>query len=153
VNPNTVLGIARADIGYKEGPNNDTLAGKFTGANNQPWCASWIAFIFHRAGCPQLYPKRLVNCNDALAYFAKLGQLVPIDQAMPGDLVLFNFDQNPTTVEHIGIVYVPQPKLKRLVTIEGNTNNDGSANGDSVQKKSRPFGKIVAIARPRWETV
>ena len=100
MNPNQVLAIARADIGYKEGPNNDTLAGKFTGANFQPWCASWIAFTFHRAGCPKLYPKRLVNCNDALAYFAKLGQLVPIDQAMPGDLIFFG---NPLRCSHVGL--------------------------------------------------
>ena len=152
-----VLAIAKkyVDEGYKEGANNHTIFGHFR-AQNQPWCASFVSYCFEKAGRLQLVaqmPRGFINCNDGLKWFAQKGRLVPIGQAQRGDIVFMNFDADPTTAEHVGIVYVPQHDKKQLVTFEGNTaaNNAGAqANGDGCYKKTRPYGKIVAVARPDW---
>ena len=150
--PNQVLAIAKkfVDDGYKEGPNNDTIFGNHAGAPNAPWCASFVWYCVDKAGAGTLIPKKFINCQTGLKWFATRNQLLAPDQAQPGDLVFFNFDNDATTTEHVGIVYV-NPRGKELITFEGNTSKNGSqSNGDGCYKKKRPYGKIVGIGRPDW---
>jgi len=160
-NPNAVkvLSVAKkyVDQAYKEGENNDTIFGKWFGLNHQPWCAMFVSYCFNEAGLVNLVaaqgPKGFAACNAGVRWFAKNNQLVAPGQAQPGDIVFFNFDEDPTTTEHVGIVYVPQHDKKQLVTFEGNTAADGSgsqSNGDGAYKKTRKYEKIMAVARPKW---
>ena len=160
-NPNAVkvLGVAKkyVDQAYKEGENNDTIFGKWFGLNHQPWCAMFVSYCFNEAGLVNLVaaqgPKGFAACNAGVRWFAKNNQLVAPGQAQPGDIVFFNFDNDATTAEHVGIVYVNQPDKQQMVTFEGNTaaDNSGSqANGDGAYKKTRKYAKIMAVARPKW---
>jgi CHAP domain len=160
-NPNAVKVLAAAkkivDSGYKEGENNDTIMGKWFGLNHQPWCAMFVSYCFNEAKLVNLVaaqgPKGFASCNAGLKWFAKNGQLVPVGQAQPGDIVFFNFDDDATTAEHVGLVYVNDPVKKILTTFEGNTSGDvkgSQANGDGAFKKSRSYSLIMAVARPKW---
>ncbi|CAB4194187.1 TIGR02594, TIGR02594 family protein [uncultured Caudovirales phage] len=154
--PNKVLAIAKKEVdgNYKEGNNNDTKYGKWYGINNQPWCAIFVSYCFRDSHLLDSIQTKhgFHNCTAGLDHFRKLGQLVEPKDAQPGDIVFFNFDGNPATAEHVGIVYVNQIDKQNLVTFEGNTSNtSGSANGDGCYKMNRAYGsKIAGIARPQW---
>jgi cell wall-associated NlpC family hydrolase len=160
-NPNAVKVLAAAkkivDSGYREGENNDTIMGKWFGLNHQPWCAMFVSYCFNEAGLVNLVaaqsPKGFASCNAGLKWFAKNGQIVPIAQAQPGDIAFFNFDSDPTTAEHVGLIYANDPVKHTLTTFEGNTSGDvkgSQANGDGAFKKTRNYGLIMAVARPKW---
>lgn len=160
-NPNALKVLTAAkkivDQGYSEGENNDTIFGKWFGLNHQPWCAMFVSWCFDQAGLVKLVaaqgPKGFASCNAGLKWFGKNGQIVPIAQAQPGDIVFFNFDDDASTAEHVGLVYVNQPEKHQMVTFEGNTSADvkgSQANGDGAYKKTRNYGLIMAVVRPKW---
>lgn len=154
--PAKVLEIAKKEIDakYKEGNNNDTKFGKWYGNNNQPWCAYFVSWVFHQAGSNTLAgiqtPKGFHNCDAGLAYFRKHGQLADVREALPGDIVFFNLDGIAGTSEHVGILVQNQPEKNQMVTYEGNTGTQGSANGDGCYKKIRPYAKVAGVGRPDW---
>jgi hypothetical protein len=160
-NPNALKVLSAAkkqiDAGYREGENNDTIMGKWFGLNHQPWCAMFVSWCFNEAGLVNLVaaqgPKGFASCNAGLKWFAKNGQIVPVAKAEPGDIVFFNFDSDATTAEHVGLVYVNDPAKHTLTTFEGNTSGDvkgSQANGDGAFKKTRNYGLIMAVVRPKW---
>ena len=55
-NAATVVATAKkyADQGYKEGTNNDTVFGTWSGMNHQPWCAMFVSKCFDEAGLVSL---------------------------------------------------------------------------------------------------
>ena len=116
----------------------------------------FVSYCFNEAGLINLIqaqgPKGFASCNAGVKYFGGKGQLVPVGQAQPGDIVFFNFDKDATTAEHVGIVYVNQPDKHQLITFEGNTSGDAKgsqANGDGAFKKTRNYGLVMAVARPK----
>ena len=146
-----------ADDGYKEGTNNDNKFGQWYGINHQPWCAIFVSWCYWNGGSHSLAgiqsPKGFHNCTTALKFFKTKNQLVPTNEAQPGDIVFFNFDNTVETSEHVGIVYVNKPEEQTLITFEGNTSNKtGSANGDGVYKMKRPYNKVIGVARVKETT-
>lgn len=149
-----VTEIAKSQLGYKEGKNNNTLYGKWYGMNNQPWCAMFVSWCFHQAGDVKKVAastlKGFASCAAGLSWFAKKNKLVPIGQAQAGDIVFFQFDEDKEP-DHVGIVISNNSKMKQLICIEGNTS-DGTkgsqANGDGVYKKKRSYSLVMAVARP-----
>lgn len=144
------------DTKYKEGRNNDTIFGKWYGMNHQPWCAMFVSKVFNEAKCSKLIAastsKGFASCQLGLNWFVKKRQIVPVSSAMPGDLVFFQFDDDPAA-DHIGIVVKNNKALRTLVTYEGNTAKDGSgsqSNGDGVYQKRRKYSQVIAVARPKW---
>lgn len=151
-----VLASAKAEVGYAEGKNNDTKFGKWFGLNNQPWCAMFVSWCFKEAGLSRLIAaqtaKGFASCDVGLKWFAKKGQLVPVGQAKPGDIVFFQFD-NDSQPDHVGIVYKNNLLTKTLLVYEGNTagNLYGSqSNGDGVYEKKRSYSLVMAVARPAY---
>lgn len=142
---------------YKEGPNNDTKFGKWYGLNYNPWCAMYVSWCFNEAGLVHLVAasskKGFASCTYGMKWFAKKGQLIPIGKAQPGDIVFFNFDNDDTDAEHVGIVIKNDGKY--LHTAEGNTvdpkKKGNQANGDGAYYKKRPYSYCMAVARPDWD--
>jgi hypothetical protein len=62
----------------------------------------------------------------------------PAEAPHTGDIVVFTFS-------HIGIVESVQPSS--VTTLEGNTNEAGSREGTSVQRKHRPFAQVRSWIR------
>jgi hypothetical protein len=141
--------------GYTEGKNNDTVAGKWFGLNNQPWCAMQASKIFFDAGrikevAPQT-TKGFASCDAWLKYLTKNNQLIPIGDAQPDDLVFFQFDADAQP-DHVGIVKYHNKKFKYMKVWEGNTSSGKSgsqSNGDGFYLKIRKYDTIMAVARPK----
>jgi hypothetical protein len=114
-----------------------------------PWCAAWVQDVYDSAAlaCGMKNPldevrlQGLVQAYHNWAYMT--GRLLSkAADIMPGDLVLYNFGGE--RYDHIGIVLEPPETLtagSEFLTIEGNTNDGGSREGDRVAYKKR---KIVA---------
>ncbi len=70
-----VVDIAKSQIGYKEGPNNNTMYGKWFGLNNQPWCAIFVSWCFDQAGLVSKVAaqtkKGFASCDAGLKWFTK----------------------------------------------------------------------------------
>lgn len=154
-----VLKAAKVEVDgrYKEGPNNDTKFGKWYGLNYNPWCAMYVSWCFKEAGLSHLVAasskKGFASCTYGMKWFAKKGLLVPVGKAEPGDIVFFNFDNDATDAEHVGIVLRNDGKY--LYTAEGNTvdpkRKGNQANGDGAYYKKRPYAMCMAVARPDWD--
>ena len=146
------------DSGYQEGPNNDTIFGKWFGLNFNPWCAMFVSWCFKEAKATHLIQaqssKGFASCTYGMKWFANKGQLVPIAQAQPGDIVFFNFDNDTSDAEHVGIVISNDKKKKILNTAEGNTSGGkkgSQSNGDGAYYKARPYSYCFVVARPKWD--
>lgn len=160
MNAQAVVTVAKREVelGFREGPNNDTKYGKWFGLNNQPWCAMYVSWCFHKAGIIGLVSaqtkKGFASCDVGLKWFAKNNQLVPVGQAREGDIAFFQFDDDAQP-DHVGIVVKNNTKLKRLVVAEGNTAGDNSgsqSNGDGVYLKKRSYSLVMAVARPKYSS-
>jgi hypothetical protein len=151
---NKVIELCEASVGYTENTNNDTTFGKWFGLNNQPWCAMSASKMYFDAGMIGTVAntnKGFASCDAWLKYLTKNNQLVPIGQAMRGDLVFFQFDEDAQP-DHVGIVKFHHTKLKYLQVFEGNTSlgKAGSqSNGDGFYLKKRDYKTIMAVARPK----
>jgi hypothetical protein len=151
---NKVIEFCEASIGYTENTNNDTTFGKWFGLNNQPWCAMSASKMYFDAGMIGTVAntnKGFASCDAWLKYLTKNNQLVPIGQAIRGDLVFFQFDEDAQP-DHVGIVKFHHTKLKYLQVFEGNTSSGKSgsqSNGDGFYLKKRDYKTIMAVARPK----
>jgi CHAP domain/Putative peptidoglycan binding domain len=142
-----VLRIARSQIGYEEGHNNDTKYGKAYGMNHVFWCQQFVWWVFHQASAGGEMPKTAVT-RVAYPWYRRHRKIVSVRDAQPGDVVWYDFSSKLKPVSHVGIV---EKNLGggRLQTIEGNTNKAGSRSGGAVLRKVRS-SRIVAVGRPSY---
>ena len=127
----TILRIAQSQIGIREttGKNDGVVVEaylRYTGnKKGEPWCASFVSWIYGKAGhvkpktawSPALFPLARQTLNPLPAdvfgiYFSKLKRIA-----------------------HCGLIEKQHGKW--FTTIEGNTNWDGSREGDGVYRKLR----------------
>lgn len=119
-----------------------------------PWCAAFVCWVLGEAGipnprsawCPDLFRSNNVTWNR------QSGSLLRIDRgklpALPhaGDVFGLYFAEKGR-IAHVG--FVDSIKGNWLITVEGNTNAEGSREGDGVYRKRRLLQSIYAFAR--WE--
>jgi cell wall-associated NlpC family hydrolase len=148
-----VVDIAKSQLGYKEGPNNNTMYGKWYGANNQPWCATFVSWCFYQAGqlskVTAQNSKGFASCDIGLKWFTRRNKLVPVGKAQPGDIVFFQFDTD-AQADHVGICASNDGK-KYLTVYEGNTSSGdkgSQSNGDGVFLRKRAYSLVMGVARP-----
>src|SRR5947209_10094929 len=140
-----VLDVARSQIGYREGPNNDTKYGAWYGLNNQPWCAMFVSWCAAQVSALDIIPKHAWTPAGA-QWFQQQGRWGGAPQS--GAIVYFDFPGGFNGVEHVGIVETVEGDGS-VVTIEGNTNNNGSGNGDGVYRMRRR-SSIVGYGYPAY---
>lgn len=156
-----LLEIVRKEIGYVEGPkDNETKYGKFTKANFQPWCGSFVMWCADQAGVK--VPNTVYTPGGAAA-FKKAGNWIDGDVAdpEPGDVAYFDFPSDGVDrISHVGIV-IKDNGDGTVWCIEGNTSGDSKGsqrNGGEVCKKLRAYKKnkknvlvsIVGFGRPKF---
>ena len=146
-----IIEIAKKEVGYKEGPNNDTKYGKAFGMNHVSWCMEfvwWCAFtageggkILKTAGC------------EAFEVWAKRNDLiVPTSTAQAGDIVLYDFTKSGKS-EHTGYILGYNKNTHLFDTVEGNTSDSATSsqsNGDVVAFKHRAPSTVRYVVRPKW---
>ncbi len=127
----TVIDIAKKEVGTIEGPkDNETKYGKWTGANFQPWCQSFVSWVAFTSGLdPKKYPKT-ASTVAAADWFKKNDRWADArnDDPTPGDWIYFDFpDDGVNRISHVGIC-IKNNGDGTIQVIEGNTS--GTAKGD-----------------------
>lgn len=137
---NALISIALAEVGTREGPNNDNKYGREYGFNFVAWCCIFIWWCFHKAGLDELFPK-VAHCNQVEAYAKERNAWVTNDYKV-GDLVIFDYNKDLER-DHIGLVIeVDGGRVK--TTVEGNY-------ADMVAKVNRRTDcSIIGAYRPNY---
>ena len=162
--PALVVAAASSFIGVGEegGDNRGQMVELFLGEVGQkpgaPWCA---AFVYH-VGYWALYDHRARRSSWPLPKTASCYQLgefarrrgILFDVPREGDVFLL-YSRDAGRFAHTGFVVDtlggPQGrKTFECLTIEGNTNDDGSHNGNNTLMKSRPFDLERGDRFIRW---
>lgn len=151
--PGKVISLAVSTLGYKESPpgTNKSLFGFWYGADRQPWCASWVSWVFYHAGLPlpATTPKGFAYCPYGVKWFKEKGRF--FNQPKVGDVVFFDFTPRRDGIaDHVGIVEKVNSDGS-VTTIEGNTSAGGSqSNGGEVCRKVRPLSVVQGFGRPNY---
>ncbi len=127
-----VLNVARGEVGYREGDNNHQ---KYSPAvpglewsQNMAWCQTFQSWIFRQADVASLAPVT-AGCAEATSWYKNKGRFSSYPAI--GAMVFYG----PNGGSHVGIVY--KYDATNIYTVEGNTNDDGSAEGNGVYYKVR----------------
>jgi hypothetical protein len=157
-----IIEVAKKEIGTIEGPkDNETKYGKWTGANFQPWCQSFVSWSAFTAGLdPKTYPKS-ASTVAAADWFKKNDRWADArnDDPTPGDWIYFDFpDDGVNRISHVGLC-IKNNGDGTIQVIEGNTS--GTAKGDQrnggmcvektrayVKNKKGILNAVVGWGRP-----
>ena len=145
-----VLDIAELQLDYTEHPagSNKTKYGAWMGVDGQPWCLSFVQYVFHKAGF-QLY--KTASCTSLVnRYLAASPRQIILKDFKPGDIVFFDFSGQKNKTEHVGIVKSVSPTGGTLTTIEGNTGTGDNTNGGMVMERHRRLCYVTCAIRPNY---
>lgn len=152
-----VLEVARAQIGVVESPSgsnkvkyNTEYYGKEVRGSGYAWCATFVWWVFKHAGCPELFfgGKKSAFCPTIADYYIAKKQTVGKSKGKPGDIVLFDWNQNNSS-DHIGIIESKNSN-GTYTCIEGNTSVGNNSNGGKVMRRTRYISQISWICRPKY---
>lgn len=126
-----IIEIAKKEVGTIEGPkDNETKYGKWSGANFQPWCQSYVSWCAYTSGLdPKKYPKT-ASTVAAADFFKKIDRWADArnDEPTPGDWIYFDFpDDGVNRISHVGLC-IKNNGDGTIQVMEGNTS--GTAKGD-----------------------
>lgn len=157
--PDGILAIARSQIGYHEGRsgghwnNHEKYAKQVPGLawvddQSQPWCATFVSWCALMAGAADLYP-RTASTDAGAAWFKQRKQWSEAPVA-PGDQVFYGHHGD---MSHTGLLESFDDT--HITVIEGNTNTDGSPEGDGVYRKVRLRRDefVQGYGHPNWPHV
>jgi hypothetical protein len=113
------LTVAASQLGYREGPNNDTIFGAEYGMNHVAWCGIFQWWVNLHSGCADFCPKfaytpagaEWFRDHDRWGSVPRIGALGFVYSSTQGRI------HHVFRVEKIVGSYV--------LTLEGNTNNTG----------------------------
>ncbi len=129
---NDIIGVAKTQLGYTEGYNNDTKYGNWYGLPNEPWCAMFVSWCANQAGIStDIIPKisGVPNYFDNSAFTIHYSGYTP----QPGDLFITK------SRTHVGLVWYTEGS--DFYSIEGNS-------GDCVCSHQYPISSYI-FAEPK----
>ncbi|MFD9205963.1 CHAP domain-containing protein [Streptomyces sioyaensis] len=147
-----IIAIAKGEVGYHEGRsgghwnNNQKYSPAVPGlgwSNYQAWCCTFVAWCAMKAGESDLYP-RTASCLTAVSWFRQRGRFS--EYPAVGAQIFFG----PGGGSHTGIV--TDYDATYVYTVEGNTNDSGSAEGDGVyaKKHMRRDAHVYGYGYPKF---
>jgi len=141
-----LIEVARETIGWREEPGNSgpvvdkILASVGLEGTGAPWCAAWVVYVgdeaFGKKNNP--FPRSAWSPDFVKDPKWDRGRGQTPDRADAFGI----YFQSLKRVAHTGIIEKVDGKW--AVTIEGNTNDNGSREGDGVYRKRRPLCTILA---------
>lgn len=143
-----VLNIARSQIGYDEGHNNDNKFGRWYGMNNVSWCDQFVSWVGATAGAGDIIGRAAYTPSHA-AWFQAKGRWGHTPRR--GAIAFFDFPDSVHRIQHVGIV--ESVRGGRVVTIEGNTSSGrygSQSNGGGVYRRVRSRSLIVGYGYPDY---
>ena len=117
-----IIDVAISQLGYTEGPNNDTKYGDWYGLPNEPWCAMFISWCAWMAGIPTSIIPKYASNTGGFEVMTEMG-ITTTEKITPkkGDIIFFDWDLSGDK-DHCGLVeYVENG---RVHTIEGNHDDN-----------------------------
>jgi hypothetical protein len=145
------LMVLGSQVGYREGKtgsmwNNDQAFGVWYGYPRVAWChqfVSWGAYVSGLLGT--VIPKEMYTPSGE-NFFEARSRKVATPQA--GDL-FYVYNASLGRVSHVGVV---EKVLSgsRVQTLEGNTNNSGSDQGNGVYRLTRTISSRLRFYRPNY---
>lgn len=150
---NRVVRVARGEVGTHEGRsgghwnNHQKYSPAVPGlewSQNQAWCATFVSWVAMTAGVAELYP-RTASCDVAAAWFRSKGQWS--EYPAVGAQVFFG---SYSDFVHTGLVVAYDDTY--ITTVEGNTNTNGSREGDGVylKRRARRDSYVVGYGYPAF---
>lgn len=144
------LGVREAS-NHNDGTRVETYLHYVGLKKGEPWCAAFVCWVLGQAGianphsgyCPNLFPK------DRIVWTRSAGIRRKEDEPEggspeTGDVFGLYFPEKGR-IAHVG--FIEKWEDKYAVTVEGNTNEGGSREGDGVYCKRRLTGSLYKIAR------
>ncbi|AMP98953.1 peptidoglycan-binding protein [Pedobacter cryoconitis] len=132
--------IAEKEIGVREMTGNndgfrvETYLTSVSLKKGQPWCAGFVSWVFAQAG----YDKPRSGWTPDLFPLSRLAR-----SALPGNLLGIYFVKLKR-IAHVGLTV--NQKGDWVNSVEGNTNIQGSREGDGVYRKKRHIKTIYRIS-------
>jgi hypothetical protein len=109
----------------------------------QPWCAAFVCWTFTQCGIPN--PKNAFSPALFRNRFTVYTRGETNTYAFQRGDVFGLFYTNLNRIGHVGFIHSENERF--YVTVEGNTNQAGSREGDGVYRKRRPKKTIYKISR------
>lgn len=146
--------VGAAEVGTNAGRLVERWQGDGKIRKGDPWCAAYVNGIAHDAAdiLGVVSPLESVPLQGYVQsyfeHFQRLGYIVSPEAALPGDLFVLWYP-HLRRYGHVGFVGPDgvDVRAKRYATVEGNTNRDGSREGDGVYAKRRILGRHVQFIR------
>ena len=147
-----VLNVARSQIGFHAGAQDENPYGIWYGIKNAPYCAMGVSWCFAQVGLSNLIaaqtPKGFSYNPAALPWFQRQGLVVNKYQGQPGDLAFWDWNSDGV-VDHVEIIENASPD--GLTTIGFNTGNpNDSIHESGCFRVHRPYFYLAAIVRPKY---
>lgn len=137
--------IGVRENGHNAGDRVEMYLNAAGAVKGSAWCAAFVAWCHARCGfsfpaspawSPSWFPQsKVIYCRTA-------GD--NILNAQPGD-VFGLFYKSKGRIAHVG--FIDSVTIDWIYTVEGNTNEAGSREGDGVYRKRRPAKTVYKIAR------
>lgn len=109
-----------------------------------PWCASFVGVV-GRLAVGDAWPIPAISDVDKLVAWAKERGVFDPMRGEKGDLIVFWYEDQRSW-GHVGIV-MHGDHDRYVQTIEANTNDQGSREGNGVYQKRRKIDEAVAFIR------
>jgi hypothetical protein len=134
-----LLRVARSQLGYREGANNNTKYGRWYGMNHAAWCDMFVAWCANECGALKIVGKFAYTPYHA-GWFHDHGRWG--SKPRVGAIVFFDWagSHKISAIDHVGIVEAV--RKGSIVTIEGNTDN-------RVMRRVRRIG-IAGYGYPKY---
>jgi hypothetical protein len=114
----TVLNVARGQLGTVENSAGDTLYSDWYGLPDESWCDMFVSWVAHTAGAADIIG-RFAYCPAHVDWFKGRGQWGKAPRV--GAVVFFDWNGDGEA-DHVGIVETVNPDGS-VGTIEGNSTN------------------------------
>ncbi|RCH68724.1 CHAP domain-containing protein [Streptomyces sp. SDr-06] len=133
-----IINSAEAEVGYHEGRDSDgnwnniqKYSEQVPGlawSDGEAWCATFMSWLAMVSGNAALYP-RTASCAEGVDWFRSIGRFS--EYPAVGAQAFYG----PGGGSHTGLVV--RFDDTHIYTVEGNTNDNGSAQGDGVYRQTR----------------
>ena len=138
------IGVREA-TGKNDGPEVEMYLRSVKLGKGYPWCSAFVAWSLDEAEIPHrinAWSPTAENRNNFVYQNKRFSK-----DAKAGDVFTIWYN-NLKRIGHTGF-YHDRQNESIVITVEGNTNNAGSREGDGVYKKYRSLNVIHSISR--WE--
>lgn len=152
---------ARNLVGKDEDPAHCDImvwyGGFDTDINKVACCCAGMFYLFHKLNALDLIPGgKVADCGSLALNFYNAGQLHKPDEVRPGDLVIFSWSGNRTSVQPLrDLGYKSFDHVEMVLKVFDNTilsvgANNGGIECDDFQTKTHDRSYISACCRPNY---